>query len=144
MLEMITIAILVVSWPLLAYGQNDSVSGDGSGMFDSSGISLLSPTSTTAAIIAPSTSAIGTIIPSPLIGVTDYITSEQSELFVGMCIYQSKLCCHSDQTGNQCSCDLAVESCDPNCCCDEDCTNQIGTFTQCIDIRDMWVVIVTD
>ena len=76
------ITILVV-WPLLIYGQNDS-SGDGSGMFNSSGISLLSPTSTTDVIIAPSTSATGNIIPSPLIGVNDYITSEQSELFVGM------------------------------------------------------------
>lgn len=82
----VRILIVVVSWPLLVYGQNDSISGDGSGMFDPSGISLLSPTSTTNVIIAPSTSATGNIIPSPLIGVNDYITSEQSELFVGMCL----------------------------------------------------------
>ena len=81
---MITV-ILVVLLPLLVYGQNGSISGDGSGMFDSSAISLLSPTSTTAVVIAPSTSATGNINPSPLVGTNDYITSEQSDLFVGMC-----------------------------------------------------------
>ena len=80
------ITVLVVLWrPLLVIGQNGSNSGDGSGMFDSSGISLLSPTSTTAIIIAPSTSAADNINPSPLIGTSYYITTEQSDLFVGTC-----------------------------------------------------------
>ena len=84
------ITILLVVWPLLVYSQNGS-SGDGSGMFDSSGVSLLSPTSTTAVVIAPSTSVTGNIIPSPLIGTNNYITSEQSDLFVGMCHYISTI-----------------------------------------------------
>ena len=82
MLLAITIISVGLS-ALLVTGQNDSISGDGSGMFDTS-VTLLSPTSTTL-IIAPSTSAAGIISPSPLIGTTsDYITSEQSALFVGM------------------------------------------------------------
>lgn len=79
----VTIALVGLS-ALLVSGQNDSVSGDGSGLFDSS-VSLLSPTSSTIIIIAPSTSATGFINPSPLIGTSsDYITSDQSDLFVGM------------------------------------------------------------
>lgn len=125
---------LVGLWSPLITGQNSS--GDGSGVFDSS--SLLNPTASTAVIIAPSTSATGNTdpIPTPLAGnPRDYITSVQSDLFVGMS-YISLFCFHGNQIGNQCSCDLTVGSCDPNCCCDVECTDQIGTFTKCIDIRD--------
>ena len=72
--------LLAVLYPSLVIGQN----GSGSGMFDTSDISMLSPTSTTALIIAPSTSATRAINPSPLLGSRDYITSGQSSLFVGM------------------------------------------------------------
>lgn len=84
----ITVALVGLS-ALLVRGQNSSnISGDGSGMFDSS-VTLLSPTSTTV-IIAPSTSATGIINPSPLIGTTgNYITSQQSSLFVGMLFYST-------------------------------------------------------
>jgi len=72
--------LLVVLYPSLVTSQN----GSGSGMFNSSDISMLIPTSTTALVIAPSTSATGNINPSPLVGTRDYITSGQSSLFVGM------------------------------------------------------------
>ena len=81
----ITIALVGLS-ALFVTGQNDSVSGDGSGLFESS-VSLISPTSSTLIIIPPSTSATGNIIPSPLIGNNDYITSELSDFFVGMSSY---------------------------------------------------------
>lgn len=80
--------MMVILAPLLVIGQqnNSIASGDGSGVFDS--ISILSPTSTTAVVIAPSTSAIGNINPTPLIGsISNYITSEQSNQFVGMKLY---------------------------------------------------------
>ena len=87
MLIAITVA-LVGLLALLVRGQNSNISGDGSGMFDSS-VTLLSPTSTTV-IIAPSTSATGIINPSPLIGTTgNYISSQQSSLFVGMLFYST-------------------------------------------------------
>jgi len=83
---LVAITTLGLLFPLLVIGQNGSISGDGSGVFDSS-ISLLIPTSTIGVIVAPSTSAAGNISPSPLIGtISNYITSEQSDLFVGMSI----------------------------------------------------------
>lgn len=81
---MLVAITIILSSSLLVICQNDSISGDGSGMFNSS-ISLLNPTSTIGVIVASSTSAAGNINPSPLIGaISDYINSEQSHLFVGM------------------------------------------------------------
>ena len=35
-----------------------------------------------------------------------------------------------------CSCDLQVQSCDTDCCCDPNCTpNDIETFSQCLNIE---------
>lgn len=34
---------------------------------------------------------------------------------------------------NDCFCDLTIENCDVNCCCDFDCSNDTSTFSTCID-----------
>ena len=41
--------------------------------------------------------------------------------------------------GSLCSCDLHVTLCDINCCCDTDCsTEELQTFTMCLDIPPGW------
>ena len=38
---------------------------------------------------------------------------------------------------SDCSCDLYVQSCDLECCCDSDCSeNEVEVFSQCIDDVD--------
>ena len=81
MLVGIRLVVIVGLAPLFVCQNNDSSSGDGSGVDDSS-MSLINPT--TAVVIEPSTSAIENINPTPLASISDYITSEQSQQFVGM------------------------------------------------------------
>ncbi|XP_065909098.1 tectonic-1-like isoform X2 [Dysidea avara] len=115
----VSLIFVFVPFLFVCVAQNDSV---GSGMSDVTIIntvtipSMILPSPTTI-LATPTTSA-----PTPTpISQAGYITSNRSEQFVG----------------SSCSCDLLVGSCDPNCCCDIECSEElIRTFTDCVDHRD--------
>ena len=51
-----------------------------------------------------------------------------------MCYVYGNLCLSWQPLGTSCSCDLLVGSCDPNCCCDKECEEQIiRAFTDCVN-----------